>query len=293
MRCPLCIHSTLASTLPAQSKSQQEPHGGFLPTLAMVLSCQRNRPACSQALTWKVLLMMLQKSRLASPQAQQQQRGLLATAAHLPKPQHSPEQPGPMQKKTGMRSRAQARDGRKEELQGRPQRSRKAPKKFSDFTQGQGLDAVAPFSGASDVASLGCKSPQKGWAAQSHASALQFLVQCCKSARHQGCRGLGKYAPCLHPARPAVNLRSAEMIKNWSDAPLHCCRSPRKSRGAADADHETADVPQPAAPPAIIPQSTVVQPMIPAAEVIAMLMQQSHCTCNTDMLLLSSRLRQR
>ena len=112
--------------------------------------------------TQKGLLVMLQKSRLASPQAQQQRKGLLATAAHLHKPQRSPEQAGPMQKKMGMRSRAQARDGGKEELQGRPQRSRKAPKKFSDFTQGQGLDAVGPpSSGAPDVASLGCKSPQR------------------------------------------------------------------------------------------------------------------------------------
>ena len=77
-----------------------------------------------------------------------------------------------MQMKTGMRSRAQVRDGDKAELQGRPQRSRKAPKKFSDFTQGQGLDAVASSSGAADVASLGCKSPQRRWAAGICVSAL-------------------------------------------------------------------------------------------------------------------------
>ena len=170
MRVPLCIHSTLASTSPAQSNFQQEPRGGFLPTSAMVLSCQRSLQHAVIYSDRNWLLMMLQKSRLASPQAQQQQKGLLPAAAHLHKPQQSPEQSGSMQKKTGMRSRAQAWDGGNKELQGRPQRSRKAPKKFSDFTQGQGLDAVAPSSGVPDVASLGCKSPQRRWAAGYHAS---------------------------------------------------------------------------------------------------------------------------
>ena len=113
---------------------------------------------------------MLQKSCL--PEAQQQRKGLLDTSVHQPKPQQRLMQPCPLQQKMSMRSRAQARDDRTEELQGRPQRSRKAPKRFSDFTQGQGLDAAAPPSGTPDVASLGCKSPHRRWAARSHVAAL-------------------------------------------------------------------------------------------------------------------------
>ena len=90
---------------------------------------------------------------------------------------------------------------------------------------------------------------------------------------------------------PSNVYKISKMLSHGLTHPLYWRRSPRKTRGALNASPEVAAVPQPAAPPATMPESTVVQPMIPAAEVIALLMPHIYCSRNMHMMMLRSCLR--
>lgn len=69
-------------------------------------------------------------------------------------------------------------------------------------------------------------------------------------------------------------IEISKMLSRGLTHPVYWRRSPRKTRGALNASPQVADVPQPAAPPAPMPESTMVQPNIQPAHLVAVLMQQ-------------------
>lgn len=94
-------------------------------------------------------LLLLQRARKASPKAQQKQRKALpGDISH--QGMHRKEPPVHGLKHRRMQH---APDACAEGQQRRPHRSKKVPKKFADFTQGQGLDAAA-LEGGDDAATL-------------------------------------------------------------------------------------------------------------------------------------------